>query len=38
MPFRMSGFAANNDSPANIVDALKFVLVIYTAKAVLEVF
>ena len=34
----MSGFAKNNNSPAEMVDALKFVLVIYTAYAVMTVF
>jgi hypothetical protein len=35
----MSGFAKNNQkSPAGLIDALKFVLVVYTANAVVHVF
>jgi hypothetical protein len=38
-PFKMSGFAKNNQkSPAGLIDALKFVLVVYTANAVVHVF
>jgi hypothetical protein len=35
-PFRMSGFAKNNNSKSvQYVDGLKFVLVVYTAYAVI---
>jgi hypothetical protein len=35
-PFRMSGFAKNNNSKeVQYVDGLKFVLVVYTAYAVI---
>lgn len=38
-PFRMSGFAKNNNSKeVQYVDGLKFVLVVYTAYAVIQIF